>query len=108
MRALHIGVSLAFFFLAGLAANGQPGDKRRVIPFTSAYSTAKFDGIKQINADFMLVKDGKRLKKVFKEPYGFQLQNILTRCKSGASDILLVRGKDITQAVQVTAEAIAG
>src|SRR5262249_44939678 len=59
-------------------------------------------GPRRMTADFFLGEGG---SEKYIEPYGLFLQQIRREFRGGASNVILVRGKDITQAVKAAALA---
>jgi hypothetical protein len=64
-------------------------DEVRKIPLGSIYSTNGQEGLKAVRLGL-------------EEPYGHDLQEIVREFRSGASNIVLVRGKDIAAALKAT------
>jgi hypothetical protein len=89
--------------MAGLAiATG--GEQAGTIPLESVYSTSQQPGLKHVT--HAMKADGNRWVPL--EPYGHFLQRIRSDFSSGLTNVFLVRGKDITQAVRATSMAMPG
>src|SRR5262245_10275774 len=74
----------------------------RLIPLDVMSSTNGQKGPRRMTADFFLGEGG---SEKYIEPYGLFLQQIRREFRGGASNVILVRGKDITQAVKAAALA---
>lgn len=72
-----------------------PADKVRTIPLESCYATFGGSGCK-----FLLASD--------REPHGHALLELIRRHESGASNVVLVRAKDIANAVSGARRTFAG
>jgi hypothetical protein len=79
-------------------------DETRIVAINSGYSTFTQTGVTLLKADFTV--EGK--KKEYETAYGRSVDHILTRCRSGASDILLVTGDDLAEAVAMADVILAG
>src|SRR5436190_18631962 len=93
----------ALVAIAGLTiASG--GEQARTIPLESMYSTSEQPGLKHMT--YAARADGNRW--VYLEPYGQYLAKIWREFRSGPTNVFLVRGKDINQAVQAASLAMPG
>lgn len=88
--------------LANAAPTSSPPTEE--IPLASIYSTNGQQGLKPMSATFFEKGEGKQ----YQEPYGYQLEQIHRELHSGLSNLFLVRGKDITQAVKAARFAFGG
>jgi RNA polymerase sigma factor (sigma-70 family) len=82
----------------------QGGAEARVLPLDSLYGTTRQKQIQTVTAGFNFGPDG---KKQYVKPYGLYLELLQGGGRHGASNVFLVRGKDIGQAVQATWEVCA-
>ena len=72
------------------------GNSEKELALGSIYTTTGQKGLRQLTCDFTLLpKDKKR----YKEAYGFSLDVLLNQYRSGASDLLIVPGENIGQAI---------
>jgi len=71
----------------------------RAIALESMFSTNGQQGLKQMSDAFRKGPDGLR---EYVEPYGRELTELRQGIRSGASNIFLVRGRDISAAVKAT------
>jgi RNA polymerase sigma factor (sigma-70 family) len=85
------------FTVGGTPAQG-------LIPLESVYGTTGQKEIRNMSAGFNVRADG---KKVYREPYGPDLDLLNSEGRQGASNVFLVRGRDVKDAVQATWEVFA-
>ena len=102
--AFVVGMALLLYSGVGALPRSNAVQKKaeadvQGIPLQSIYSTNGQEGLRSVTDSFILQKDG---TKKYAEPYGHFLAEIHQDLRSGASNVFLVRGKDITAAVQAT------
>lgn len=90
--------------MSAFATAPVPKEDVRRIPLESIYGTSAQNGAKQLNSAFT-TKDGINR---YTEPYGADLADIRRKTHSHASNVLLVRGEDITEAVKAAHPFLAG
>jgi hypothetical protein len=69
------------------------------------YATFEQLGAKELSAAFDVDAAG---KKMYREPYGYDLDCIKAEHRSGASNVFLVTGKDLAEAVNATRMMLTG
>src|SRR5690242_5304729 len=87
------------FCMVGMAVatqGAQEKEKVRVIPRSAIYTVGGAKGMKQLNHGAERLPDG-TLR--FKEPYGADLDALMRLQKSWASNIFLVRGEEVADAI---------
>src|SRR4051812_25370987 len=94
-------ICVAIVGMVGLAVVSG-GEQVRTIPLESVYSTSQQPGLKQVT--HAKIKDGDRM--VYLEPYGNYLDKIRGEINSGLTNVFLVRGQDINEAVQAASSAM--
>ncbi len=99
----HFVLGVAVFAFAVAASSAE--DKVRTIPLDLVYSTSTQKGLRAMSRSFT----GKDGQKKFAEPYGYALEQIYLQTQGlGPSNVFLVRGQDIQQAVTATMLVLTG
>jgi hypothetical protein len=102
----QLSVAAAAAVLVGVApvwVNSSGKEQKRVIPPDMIYSREGQKGMKQLDDGLMFLPHG--IKK-WNTPYGPDLSALLANINTGLANVILVRGKDVAEAVNAAREAL--